>query len=322
MPIERYASKSRTLHLLLEQMDEASPSGCAHPSVRDLAWLLFAPNTLNSNDAAVKPYLWPDDWVEPYRAVWQNRLLELSRDPSVLLAAIEPLPRRLGVYAEHLLFWWMSTCPDIEVLLRHAAVHEGKRTLGDFDLLLATPADGVIHLELTVKYFVAINGGKTMNDWVGTSFDDSLGIKWRRVVEHQLQLSKHPAAQALLPRPIDQHWCWFKAWMFDPMDGSVIRTPFFNSDHPRGIWGTAAELCQRWGDQSPCFSLRIIQRLAPARLAAGQTPIRLFELLQDWQQDPTPLILAKLAPHPKGGWVETERAYLVPDDWLSKGVCP
>lgn len=316
------ASKSKTLHYLLEQLDDASPSGCAHQSVRDLAWLLFAPNTLNAADPAVRPYLWPDDWVEPYRDAWQGRLLELSRDPGPLLKHLHPLPRRLGVYAEHLLFWWMSSCPDIQVLLRHQAVHENKRTIGDFDLLLATPNDGLIHLELTVKFFVGLNGGHTMNDWVGTSFDDSLGIKWRRVVERQLQLADHPAAQAFLPGPVDQRWCWFKAWMFEPLDNSIVRTPFFNFDRPRGIWGTAEELRQHWGNSSPCFSLRVIQRLAPVRLPAEHTPIDLNALLQDWQQDPTPLILARLSPHPKGGWVETERAYLVPDDWLSKGVCP
>lgn len=295
--------------------------------LRDLAWLLFAPDTLTADIPRLGEYTWPSQWREEHVGNWLQRLAQLVLQPVPLMQAIEPIPRRLGLYAEALMDFWMENDPAIDVVFRHQTVSENKRTVGDFDLVLRTRQEGLIHMELAVKFFLGLPGATGLDHWIGTTLDDSLAIKWRRVIDHQLQLSHHPSARELLPNGVSQRWCWFKAWMFYPITYELVPQAFFSRDHCRGVWGNAEALLAHWTPDADVQWMPLLQRLAPALLPRDATPLRLHEAIAQWRQQEVPhaRVLARFG-YKAGAWREIERAYLVPDDWLlratAKGLLP
>lgn len=309
------------LHTAFAIIDRAAPPLPAHVMLRDLAWLLFSPDPLAADTPQLHSYACPPAWRNLRQSDWLQRLQQLAHAPQPLLNALASVPRRLGLYAEALLGFWLDHDPQLELVLRHHPVRDGKRTLGDFDFILRSQQDGLIHLELAVKFFLGLPGASSLDHWVGTTLDDSLGIKWRRIIEHQLQLSHQPAARLLLPEPVTRQWCWFKGWMFHPLGHDTGADVLLAPQHCRGVWGNAAQLLAHWGADAEVDYLPLWQRLAPARRIGADAASPLHSHLQAWQAEskPWPRLLARFEPGPQGA-EEAERAWLVPDDWLQRAT--
>ena len=305
-------------------IDLVGPAPATAGALRDLAWLLFAPDPLAADTPLLAEHICPTSWREARQAQWLQRLQQLAQRPQPLLQVLESVPRRLGLYAEALLGFWLEHDPQLQLIARHQPLREGKRTLGDFDFILRSPEQGTIHLELAVKFFLGLPGASSPDHWVGTTLDDSLGIKGRHIVEHQLQLSHHPAAHRLLSGPVQQRWCWFKGWMFHPLMADIGLASVLAADHCRGVWGTAAQLLAHWGLEAEVDYLPLQQRLAPARRQEACTTT-LSPLIAAWRSEPWPRLLARFQLG-AAGYEEAERAWLVPDDWLQRatggGFCP
>ncbi len=102
------------------------------------------------------PPLWDSGCELPVRTLLGENgfryLLALDEAPAPLhdfLQAQAPHPR-LGVYAEHLLAFWLDTAPHAELLGRN--LHFGQ--VGEVDFV-ARLAGVVYHIELACKYFIA-----------------------------------------------------------------------------------------------------------------------------------------------------------------------
>lgn len=302
------------LPALLRQIDRLQTEPLARSAVRDLAWLLFAPAPLPA-DPAVQRWLCP--WSEEWATDWQARVLQLAQAPSPLLQAITPAPRRLGLYAEALLAYWLASTPQLQLLLRHHPVRADRRTVGEFDFVVRSHT-GLVHLELAVKFFLGLPGAHAMQHWPGTSLDDSLHIKWQHLLQHQLQLADHPAAAQVLPEPLTDRWSWFRGWLFQPLQGAAT-LPGLAPDYCSGVWGPPAQLLDHWGHQAPVAWLPLLQRLAPAsRLPPPQS---LADAVREWQagEAPYPRLLARVQTD-ADGVQETARAFIVPDDWLQRAT--
>jgi len=131
---------------------------CHHPLVRDLAWLLLAPDLVDSG--------WP---ARPSRR-------ELGLDDGDRLAAflddLEAAPEtleqrvgdtvngRMGLYHERLWQYLLDRAPGTCLLAHNLRVHRGKLTLGELDLLYRrrdTPS--LIHLEVAIKFYLGLPEG-------------------------------------------------------------------------------------------------------------------------------------------------------------------
>jgi hypothetical protein len=308
------------------------------PHVRALAWLLTAPNLFDPLaprwHGAIAILDGSVDGV--HCDAW---LAALDADPSALHAAVEARPTaRLGRYAEKLLEFylqWHGRLYAANIQIRAGA----KATIGEFDYLLhdtgatnnANDSAGaaLIHWEFATKFYLLESQRSTpqADCFVGPNLADTLGAKMTKIMDRQLQLSRHPAAEAYLPLPVSHAQALVKGWLF--YRESAVDLPAamgVAADHCRGFWCTAGELADDpQYDNATYAILPRLQWLAPAQLpmASTLTPDRLQSALAaSFAIDPAPVLIAVMEPSMDkeneaggGGAVEVSRGFIVPDNW-------
>jgi hypothetical protein len=295
------------------------------PHVRSLAWLLYASDLLN-----------------PSAAKWQGKIASLPVDAA--MAAFDWLLQlnhsplafhqyldvqrftRLGRYAEKLLAWYFD---NQQILVAHGVqVRAGKdETIGEFDFLLRLD-DALVHWEFATKFYLLHTGQSglavdhTADYFVGPNLADTLGAKMRKILERQLSLGKHPAAQQHLPQSLSAAQALIRGWLFYRKEEIFSAADLgISPQHCRGWWCSLQELDTHAGEIN--VILPRLSWLAPARmeLSKGVTKFELQTYLaQHFVKDSMPVMIAAMVE--KDGWLwETERGFVVPDDWQQKADC-
>lgn len=295
------------------------------PHVRDLAWLLDSPNLL-----------------EPTAPQWQGKiaslfdhqgddidrwLIELDRAPQELHALIQSHSfARLGRYSELLMAFFFRYR---QVLFAHGLqVRAAKNeTIGEFDFLLwrkeITSTPLLLHWEFATKFYLmeASGANKGADFLVGPNLADTLGAKMRKILDRQLILSKHPAAQIHLPEPVDSAQALVKGWLFYPRiqdDANEVLASGASIVHCRGYWCALTEVA---GLPGTCY--RLLPRLswlAPARasLAACIDKAALMTALDaHFAIDTLPVMVATMEQRDDAA-IEIERGFIVPNDWRER----
>jgi hypothetical protein len=286
--------------------------------VRALAWLLDAPDLLDAADPHWQGKIATLGAVTPEVADW---LAALDRDPSTLDAALGTRTfTRLGLYAEKLLAFYFR---EQGRLVAHGLQVRASRndTVGEFDFLLDAGPEGVEHIEFATKFYLLQGEGAARFDTlIGPNLADSLGAKMRKIVERQLELGTHPAAQALLPRPVVMARALVKGWLFYPA-GIYPSIGGLGAQHCRGFWCALNEIDALEADA--WLILPRLQWLAPfkAHLAASMmTRAQLAaELSALFETATSPVLVAALR-QDAVGVVEIERGFIVPNDWRERAA--
>lgn len=323
--------------------------------VRALAWLIDAPVLLDAADPAWEGRIATlDADAGDAAAAW---LEQLDQDPQALHALIGSHPfARLGRYAEQLMAFYFS---HLDILFAHGLqVRNGSAgTAGEFDFLL-TGDHGLRHWEFATKFYLLERpdgSSDTLADYfIGPNLADTLGNKMKKILGRQLALSRHPAAQGLLPQPVVQAKALVKGWLF--YHGRIFaQAETLAEDLPVGTTDTlqcadAAETCTPdsaahhagvasahchgfWCESkvfredlhgagmSCCYAiLPRLAWLAPVRMAHAGTldaSTLLQELSAHFEKDVMPVMVALLVEQ-DGSWRETRRGFIVPDDWRAR----
>jgi len=283
------------------------------PHVRTLAWLLDAPDLLD-----------PDapEWhgriasIEPVDETTRAWLMALDRMPEQLHAylGIQPFTR-LGRYSEKLMAFYLE---HRQLLFAHGVqVTAGNATIGEFDFLLRR-GDALVHWEFATKlYLLESSGhGHQADYFVGPNLADTLGAKVRKIMDRQLSLSLHPAAQVHLPNSVVAAQALVKGWLFYQGQTPPPAQPRgILPTHCRGFWRTLEEV-----ERLPALHYIVLPRLswlAPAKIALddsiGKTELK-TRLNAHFNSNSTPALIALL--EPVGGCLlEIDRGFIVPDDW-------
>lgn len=293
-----------------------------HAHVRALAWLLDAPGLLDGQN----PY-WQGKVkaLGPVTLETERWLFALDHDPAPLDAALGArIYTRLGLYAEKLMAFYFR---ERGSLVAHGLQVRASRndTVGEFDFLLDAGALGVEHVEFATKFYLlreegtdGASSGK-LDALVGPNLADSLGAKMRKIVERQLVLGQHPAAQAMLERPVVQARALVKGWLFYPLAesrGEVRPMAAIDAGHCRGFWCTLDDIASL-----PDVGFRILPKLewlAPYRTTKMDkvlTRAALHATLSaQFDTSDAPVLVALLR---QDGAVATEcdRGFLVPACW-------
>ena len=302
------------------------------PDVRALAWLLDAPDLL---DPASR--LWGGRIASlgpptPATAVW---LMQQERDPAPLLAALGSRPYfRLGLYAEKLMAFYFE---QHGLLLAHGLqVRSGKDgTVGEFDFLLRA-GTALLHWEFATKFYLFDGacdgpGDNALDRLIGPNLADTLGLKMRKIIDLQLALAQHPAAQRLLPQTVARAQALVKGWLFYP-GGVPTGMAGISAAHCHGFWCTLAQVDSVDGDLNGDLKgdlfllLPRMQWLAPWKAAAGSdvallSRAQLLTTLAARFADgstspPAPVLVACIVA--QNGWLlECRRGFIVPDDWAA-----
>jgi hypothetical protein len=289
------------------------------PHVRALAWLLDAPGLLDPND----PH-WQGKIAAPQAVTAEVRdwLARLDLDPAALDAALGGRAyTRLGLYAEKLMAFYYQQHGR---LVAHGLQVRASRndTVGEFDFLLDAGPDGVEHIEFATKFYLLEGQAASRFDtFVGPNLADSLGAKMRKIVDKQLALASHPAAQPLLPRPVLRASALVKGWLFYPA-GSGVPMDGIAPLHCRGFWCALADTGALEADA--WVVLPRLQWLAPYRsdsmeAVQGREGLRAALALQ-FEGAWAPVLVAAVRPDDDGGVVETARGFIVPDDWRTRAA--
>ncbi|MGO4381947.1 DUF1853 family protein [Pseudoduganella sp. RAF53_2] len=299
------------------------------PHVRALAWLLDSPDLLDANSAHWHGKIAALGAPTPAVANW---LADLDADPTPVEQALgNRFYSRLGLYAEKLMAFYYA---EQGVLAAHGLqIRDGRNgTIGEFDFLLREEG-GLRHIEFATKFYL-LDGqpdpGK-FNHLVGPNLADTLGLKMRKIFSHQLQISRHPAAQLVLPEPVVKAQALVKGWLFYE-EGREWNIEGVSPGHCRGYWRTLSAQAAAEGERFVVMPR--LQWLAPLKIAAARpalgeaaqlpptpAPLTRDELLQVLAEkfaiDPSPVMVATVAE--ADGWlVETERGFVVPDDWRDR----
>lgn len=288
------------------------------PHVRALAWLLTSPALL---DAAAPRWGGKLASVDlPAPAELDRWLNSLDAAPDRLHDALKLQPlTRLGRYAENLLAFYLR---EQGVLVAQGVqVRDGRHaTVGEFDFLVRDD-DRLLHWELATKlYLLERNGaGMAADYFIGPNLADTLGSKMRKIFDRQLALAEHPAAQAVLPRPVDAAQALVKGWLFYHRDDVTGDESIgVNAGHCRGFWcelSRAAELPMQYA-----VALSRLAWLAPARVPEDQMLEKdaLLALLhRHFAAERMPVLVVLVEPH-GGAALEVARGFIVPDDWQSR----
>ena len=288
--------------------------------VRALAWLLESPDLL---DAAAPHWHGRIASTGPVTLDVARWLAALDHDPAPLDAALGPrVYTRLGLYAEKLMaFYYQQQGRLVAHGLQVRA--SANDTVGEFDFLLDAGPGFVEHIEFATKFYL-LQGGAPQSDaaqfdtLVGPNLADSLGAKMRKIFERQLELGAHPAAQGLLPRPVNAARALVKGWLFYPA-GSWPAMSGITAGHCRGFWCALGELGAMSADAF--LILPKLQWLAPFRAtqaASLMTRAQLHaELEALFETNASPVLVAVVRETP-GLVEEVERGFIVPDDWRER----
>lgn len=287
------------------------------PHVRTLAWLLDAPDLLDPNAAQWHGRIATLDPIDGKTEDW---LIALDRAPDALHAYLDLQPfTRLGRYSEKLMAFYLA---HREILVAHGVQvrTDANETIGEFDFLLRQ-GQSLVHWEFATKlYLLESSGhGRQADYFVGPNLADTLGVKIRKIMDRQLFLSRHPAAQQHLPQQIADAQALVKGWLFYHQNTPETELPQgIAQAHCRGFWCTLQEF-----DQINAQHFLVLPRLswlAPARASYEQMLDRnaLREALAaHFRQARTPALVAVL--ESDGTYMlEADRGFVVPDDWRDR----
>lgn len=247
----------------------------------------------------------------------ENWLSALDSSPCELHEYLNVQPfSRLGRYAEKLMAYYFR---HRGILVAHGVqVRADKNdTIGEFDFLLQDGA-ALVHWEFATKFYLleSTGAGHEADYFVGPNLADTLCAKMSKILDRQLSLARHPAAQIHLSQPIASAQALVKGWLFyHENDPPPVRSLGLSDAHCRGFWCTLAELDAVSGDTYAI--LPRLHWLAPAKLDWDQVLNRqsIQETLGNYfEHDTMPVMVAVVARYGDHA-VEMNRGFIVPNDW-------
>ena len=150
--------------------------------------------------------------------------------------------QRLGFIAEECFGAYLENI-GARILARNVQINQGQKTIGEIDFLYQIK-EIAYHCEIAVKFYLLTGAGKSLDDFLGPNVRDNLGKKWRRLNEHQLQLTQHPTFRSIA---IENNWpssfvpqLHVVGRLFYPFDDFIEQKfPKFtglNPNHEKGFW--------------------------------------------------------------------------------------
>lgn len=297
------------------------------PTVRDLAWVIGAPGLLDA--AAYAGRVVDDAWCRTQLQACLPWLAELDTEPASLHDFIAARStRRLGLYFESLIAFWLAHLPDTQLISKNLQAQDGSRTVGEYDFLFRDANADVCHWEVAVKFYLQATPLPEQRAFIGPGARDRLDLKLDRVFTHQLELSQTSAGRAALPPGIapSKVQAFIKGYLFYPLRHSGefslpdTAVPGISGAHPCGWWMRHPVAALPQGSaESRWMILPRLHWLAPLHLDANESVMSNSEMCaaidQHFAASSAALQLAELQQAAGHGWRETARGFVVHGAW-------
>jgi uncharacterized protein len=298
------------------------------PAVRDLAWACFSEPLFLCK--CLPPGAGPLQnctlQLTPERVQWLERL---DREPAALLAQLQDTRKgRLGVYFEHLWHFFLRQDPAVDLLAHNLPVHDGTRTLGEFDCLYyCHQRQQYIHLELAVKFYLqaAPHDGSEWRHWVGPGLRDRLDIKMQRLLSHQVCLGDMPEAGEILQKlgiGKLQREMEMKGRLFQSVNTAAGPPPACNPRNPLCTHVSAGDITTLSERTTGGFKLLSREQwFAPVQIPADDQPYQQHRFLDELEgaldRHERPVLVAELDLEGR----EQRRLFVTPEHWPEAALC-
>ncbi len=222
-----------------------------------------------------------------------------------------------------------------------------KTTLGEADFVQAFPSEKkLLHKELAVKFYLGFETPNKKWLWLGPNCIDRLDLKLDQLANKQLRLFEHPEARLNLPNA----WQGFEVETEITLSGqlyypahqreSAKSRQYLNPEHLNGRWYYLNDFLaiSRSSENSTCVLLeksewfcspaaieksRLLNQentgiILKQQLSNPTPPTQLEHRKVDMTPRPLMLSLGKVLNENNNGnfdWQESERVFVVPDDW-------
>lgn len=268
----------------------------------DLVWVVNSPSLIES-DAEVTPLAKTE--------------VELDRLVLFFDAAV---PRRVGLYFERLVLFWLVHVRGVEMVANGMPIREGKITLGELDFLFRDELNRLTHLEVAVKFYLyraetLIEG----SHFVGPNLKDTFERKMKRMFEHQLPLS-HDHVEG-----VDVREAMVKGRVFyATSDCQPIELPtLMSADHLRCRWVRRSDF--EAAPRNDAIRYRVVAKpfwLSVEVDAGNESGLLNQREIGAWlgesaKRSERPVLIDQLE-ESQGCWSQVERFFVVPNGWPDK----
>jgi len=204
----------------------------------DLDWLLQS-QPLMLATPTVSLFIPQDITIEPKVAM--NCLVTYPAQPAY----------RLGKHFEDCVEHLFNASKNNHIIARNLVIQTPQRTLGELDLIYRNSASEVVHLELSIKFYLLTKGGSRLEDFIGPAGRDRLDLKWDRLRQHQLPLSHTEQVldflqQQCLPLPSHRQLLLtgILFYAYENWHSTTVKDIGVDPNHQRGWWLEHHELEQ------------------------------------------------------------------------------
>ncbi|GAB3477632.1 DUF1853 family protein [Marinomonas epiphytica] len=277
----------------------------------DLAWLISCPMIVSDLDLSLY-------WHQDVEA----RLARLKQDPAGLIAYMRNNKSHfLGSYFESLFSYAIEHLSVLKILHEHVQISEKGRTLGELDMLVATPSGQMLQLEIAIKFYLE-RPDLSPHHWIGPNKRDSLYKKERHARQHQLAILQTEPGQEWFHSRYPEQTVEPKLLIFGRLFkamGSVVEHVAHQSCGPNlnefGYYGWLKK--GHLNSLKPCFKQATILN-KPHWLALPSSPMGMpLEQLEQglekqFLQDDRPVNVCLWK---EGASSTAFNCFIVPDDW-------
>lgn len=294
------------------------------PAVRDLAWVIGSPGLLEASYPAYKSQVVDDAWCSAQLQAGTAWLSALDQSPRPLHDFIAARPtRRLGLYFEALIAFWLGHMPDTQLIATNLQVQHEQRTLGEYDFLFRDASTALCHWEAAVKFYLQQEPLAEQRALIGPGTKDRLDLKLDRVFRHQLRLGSTPAGRQALPQGLrlDKTQAFIKGYLFyHASTSSPLPVQGVSAAHLTGWWVRhACEKLPQACAESRWITQPRLRWLAPARLAKDAEVMDYAALnnkLNDhFNLSRDAILIFEMARSKTGEWQEIARGFVVCGSW-------
>lgn len=263
----------------------------------DLNWVYNAPSLVYT----------PQDCIN------LTKLLSVDQHHLVSFDCRQYQSRNLGSYYENLVFQLLVSASNLSGIQRNIKVYADKITLGEMDFVgHSKTAD--FHLECAIKFYLRINNGSELSHFIGPGKKDRLDIKYERMINHQLILSKTaPGKVACADLNLTPTLSLFllQGFLFHPFDEfsgvpSERLHPSINPEHLQGWWLRQSEL-----NKLKFTGYFVIMNKPNWLQVQPKLKIDFNQLSHQLAELRNPVLVARL----DLGEQELDRGFIVPDAW-------
>lgn len=225
----------------------------------------------------------------------------------------------MGKYFEQLILFMLEKDPRFKVFLANHQIMDDKRTIGELDIILKDlETSSMEHWELCLKFYLQSKLTTDQQVMLGPDAKDSMDRKVRKLIGHQMKLSKHSSIKYLVGTENIESKLFMKGQLFYHLGQKEVTATSANPKCETGWWCFQSELNNVLNKSHKYLIINKPNWIGKQSLQSDTELPSLDEFIAKteyhFKTESNTLMLVGLA-ETSSGWVERTRGFVVANDW-------